>query len=73
MRGESSETRKVHVDDRDIGTPAYWNLIKAKTVKKLLILVFRSLLRVDDGVATTRDFLEAVAIENPDSAAHGFD
>ena len=48
-----------------IGTPAYLNRIKAKTVKKLLSLVFRSLLCVDDGVATTRDFVEAVAIENP--------
>ena len=38
----SPEVRKVHVDDRDIGTPAYLNPRKVSTVKKLLELRLRA-------------------------------
>src|SRR5215208_1948532 len=60
--------RKVHFDDRDIGTPAYLNLRKGKTVKNLLrscrtrLNLF--LLRANDRVAATCLTFKAFAIEN---------
>jgi hypothetical protein len=48
-------SRKVHVDDHDIGTPAYGSRIKVKTVRNLLGTCLRMSERVlagKDPVAT---------------------